>query len=592
MQKKSIKGQTLDVKFPGISKQRISKYVSTFTKQEQEVFYKRFGKNLDQFNYGLNSEENNMMVTLYGRIEKFFDKIEKYRNYFADNDLNTENIKNDIDLLSDNAREEIIKVYGENLDEFNEEKVDLRHISNALSEIENRRYLFDDFENDFSKTIEYFKEYPVDMIKRAICDIKTKYVNEVLIVEKSKYKKIEDLSPNILAIISNRLGVIRVLDIYKEFNCSKEYIDTFIDKLDALDKMIIKKTIDREKITKSEYARYKKIVRKIKNQIKSEKQIETIYNLYSKYTKNEVDDAISRLSEYDRKKIILRYGENLYNPQRSPEYTKEDSEYFIRVILPKLDRMLKDKNYSEKNKISVKVLVPIGKKVAETNVVAENKPEKKKNKTLIEMFSDIDVEDLKILVSILPKNFKNVIYLKHTKELNDYVYFNHNDKNKYTSIYDEAIMKLDEAADIYKKGIEQICNIDRESIIAKLNEMDDESLIVIKKIHGEDYNKTLPLCMLTDKEKEIYNNVISQFNIVIEKKEPVVEENPIKQKFLEQYSELYDYFLTEEELENIIDISMVMYKDELDIEKNIIRELYAHLKRLIKDNNIRVRKSQ
>ena len=584
MKKEKTKGMTLDKKFPDISKEEIMEYIGNLSESEQKVFYKRFGKNLDEFNHGLSDDENTIMIGIYVKINTYFSSIKRYKNFLNDKNINKDNLKKDIGLLSENVQNVVIKLYGKNLDKFNEnnEILDLKVINGSLNELENRRYLFDNFEKDFSKTIKYCSDYSIDDVKRAISKMKVKDVKNILKVEQNENEKIENLNSYVLAALSNNLGVLVIRDIYSDFEYSKEYIDKFISELNILDKLIVQKVVNKNPISRSEYARYKDILKIIKKQIKNDKNKETIYNLFSDYSREEINETINRLNETDRQKIKLRYGEDLDNPIKDANYTKEDGEYFVKTLLPKFNKMLNDKDYKEVSNISVKVKIPLIKKnIEKVEVHTQNKV----GKGLNEMFSDINIEDLKILVSILPSKLKKVIYLKHSEELTKYNFFDHGSIAKYSRIYDEAIMKLDEAADLYKKGIKHLCKINEQEFLEKLSNLDETSLNLLKRIHGENLDKTLPLCILNPNGRVKYIGIIEKLNHE-EEKEKIVNlekksKDKLKERLLDEYKYLFKESLSEKDIEYLIDVAMDKYKNEIEIERYILKTLYEYLSNII-----------
>lgn len=71
-----------------------------------------------------------------------------------------------------------------------------------------------------------------------------------------------------------------------------------------------------------------------------EKRLQTIYEYFKGYTKEEIDKVLSSLSEEEKRIITLRYGTDLCNPTTSPEWTLETSKKFYSNLVPKLKRLL------------------------------------------------------------------------------------------------------------------------------------------------------------------------------------------------------------------------------------------------------------
>ena len=72
---------------------------------------------------------------------------------------------------------------------------------------------------------------------------------------------------------------------------------------------------------------------------KRKKGLKTMYELLG-YPKKEVDELIAKLSEEERKLILLRNGVDLENPTHSAEWDNKSSKLFHNYLLPKMRRIL------------------------------------------------------------------------------------------------------------------------------------------------------------------------------------------------------------------------------------------------------------
>ena len=88
-----------------------------------------------------------------------------------------------------------------------------------------------------------------------------------------------------------------------------------------------------------------------KKKKKNEKK--SIYESFSSYSKEEVDKAVSKLNDYDKKIIFLKYGDGSsdYVSKLTPEQTK----YYHDSIVRKIKRILKNSSLSEKSIITSKI---------------------------------------------------------------------------------------------------------------------------------------------------------------------------------------------------------------------------------------------
>ena len=69
------------------------------------------------------------------------------------------------------------------------------------------------------------------------------------------------------------------------------------------------------------------------------KKLQSIYQYFSDYTREQVDEMLSRLNDEDWKLVRLRYGDDLDHPV-SGEMTKEQTTKFYTSLVPKMRRIL------------------------------------------------------------------------------------------------------------------------------------------------------------------------------------------------------------------------------------------------------------
>lgn len=70
------------------------------------------------------------------------------------------------------------------------------------------------------------------------------------------------------------------------------------------------------------------------------KKIQSIYEYFYEYTKEQIDEVINSLTEQERLLVYKRYGNNLTNPVKT-KLTKEENDKFYGSIIPKIKRKLK-----------------------------------------------------------------------------------------------------------------------------------------------------------------------------------------------------------------------------------------------------------
>ena len=77
------------------------------------------------------------------------------------------------------------------------------------------------------------------------------------------------------------------------------------------------------------------------------RKLQSIYECFKDYTKEQVNEMLLKLTEEERALIVLRYGEDLDNPV-SGKLTKEQTDKFYGTLLPKMKRLLKNPNTERK----------------------------------------------------------------------------------------------------------------------------------------------------------------------------------------------------------------------------------------------------
>lgn len=68
-------------------------------------------------------------------------------------------------------------------------------------------------------------------------------------------------------------------------------------------------------------------------------RLQTIYEYFKNYTKEQVDEMLTKLTEEEKSLITIRYGEDLSNPV-SIKLTKEQTDKFYGSLVPKMKRLL------------------------------------------------------------------------------------------------------------------------------------------------------------------------------------------------------------------------------------------------------------
>ena len=94
--------------------------------------------------------------------------------------------------------------------------------------------------------------------------------------------------------------------------------------------------------SKKEKQEYKKENNKMR-------KLQTIYQYFKDYTKEQIDEMLKKLTDEERELITLRYGEDLNNPV-STKLSEEQSMKFYSYLVPKMKRMLANPNHERKKR--------------------------------------------------------------------------------------------------------------------------------------------------------------------------------------------------------------------------------------------------
>ena len=207
------------------------------------------------------------------------------------------------------------------------------------------------------------KNFCVDSFDKIICEDSDFKIDEVIFdgfdleeniinfeLRNAILSEVEKLPDNDKKILTMYFGLFNSerytqLEIAKMFSMTHTYLSRKISKLvsDLGVSLSEKGYID--------ISNKKVSISKKKKKKKNEKS--SIYESFSIYTKNEVDKAISKLSDYDKKIIFLKYGDG--SSDYVSRLTAEQTKYYHDSIVRKIKRLLKNSSLVEKSIITSKV---------------------------------------------------------------------------------------------------------------------------------------------------------------------------------------------------------------------------------------------
>lgn len=81
-------------------------------------------------------------------------------------------------------------------------------------------------------------------------------------------------------------------------------------------------------------------------------KLQTIYQYFKNYTKEQVDEMLTKLTEEEKALVTLRYGEDLNNPVAA-RLSKEQSNKFYGTLIPKMKRLLSNPTGERKPRKSI-----------------------------------------------------------------------------------------------------------------------------------------------------------------------------------------------------------------------------------------------
>lgn len=121
-------------------------------------------------------------------------------------------------------------------------------------------------------------------------------------------------------------------EIADKFHISQSYVSRVITKI--VNKL--GKQLESVRVTELNIKPKVKLKEKTNRKMK---KLQTIYEYFKDYTREQVDGMLLKLSEEERSLIILRYGEDLDNPVQL-KLTKEDNYRFYGLLVPKMKKIL------------------------------------------------------------------------------------------------------------------------------------------------------------------------------------------------------------------------------------------------------------
>lgn len=150
------------------------------------------------------------------------------------------------------------------------------------------------------------------------------------------------------------------------------------------------------------------------------KKIKSIYECFSDFSKQMVDEEIAKLSDEEHEILIKRYGEDLSTPEQGRTLTKEESDIFYKRIYAKIRRHLLDKKIKKNDNC-----------------------QNRKVKTIYELVgSEYKKEDIDEAISKLPFSQKSFIEQRYGSNLENPIVRKKMTKEEKGKLYGTIVPKI------------------------------------------------------------------------------------------------------------------------------------------------------
>ena len=405
------------------------------------------------------------------------------------------------------------------------------------------------------------------------------------------------IATNINIILNPIKSKRSIYDLLSNLTPDKEIINQAIDMLSDEDKEIIRISFGddldhpvrgkeynkeiKDKFYGSIYKRLKTQIKHILNPIVSKKEVKkprpskTIYELLSNLTldKEIVNQAISMLSDKDKKILEICYGTDLEHPVKSEEYNREIRDKFYGSIYKRLKTQIKN------------ILNPR---------ISKKKEKKSKSfKTIYELFSNItlDKDIVNQAISMLNGEDKKILEICYGSDLDHPVRSKEYDLTYRKKLYNNVRKKIAtninrilnpismKAKEKKQKSFKTIyellskSTLDKEIIDQAINMLSDEDKQIIKilfgddlehPVRGKDYNNEI--------KNKFYGSVCGKLKTQIKHILNPKTSKKVKEKKTRPFKTIYELFANITLDKEIINQAIEMLSNE---DKNIIKIYYG-----------------
>jgi len=397
-------------------------------------------------------------------------------------------------------------------------------------------------QKEIAQILNFSQSYVSRLITKILPEVKSKFLKEKIIVKKFDIKEIH---PNMTEVIFFSLinlfpeEDIKLYQKYRNLNITNRAILPSTIEEDDYQKSTIFhiKIIERNLYEMFDY--YQTLIEKNINHenaiLKTNKWV-IKHSIRFKYKKKSLKDLlqyVAKLPPSLKQAVNLRFGQNLLEYHVFP-LDKNNYEQYLSLAYKKIDKFIKDDILKQPNK-----------------------------KSLVAKYSEISIEKLKEYVSMLPEEYKEIIYIRNGKTLDNYYKFP-KDKSyqPYYILYTKALQALDDLINgkeviiIPKKTI--INTYSKEELDYAIPKLKAHYREVIYLRHSKNLDTTLDWPSAPEDKHENY--YIQKYYNCFKKIDDILKQREINKNNIYLVNKLRDYTY-----EEVISAISQLNKEEQDI---------------------------
>lgn len=565
--KKNKKIKTIYEYFEKYTKAQIDKILSKLSKDEFNLIIARYGSDLNNpVNTKISRKQKN---NFYSKLLPKMKRLLEDSNYLFSNSNNRKYITI-YEYFNNYTKEQVDEILHK-LDEEDLELLNIYFCNNSknrtkLNNNQNRKIhntiipkikkllANPDYEyvhgHNRKKIYNYFNDYSKEQVDEAInkliendkklliacfgTDLNVSPTNKISNSQRSNLYGI--LLPKIRKYLENpnyvciRINKRKFKDIYECFNnYTKEQIDEMLSKLskeelELIDIYFYKDIENSTKLPADKRNKFNHILMpKMKKLLEDPdykcikgRRRKTIYDYFKEYTKQQVDEAIKKISDKDKELLTICYGTNL-NIIPTTKITPKQRSNLYSVVLPKIRRLLDN----------------------------PNRKNKRTGKTIYEFYSDYTKEQIDEMVNKLDNKDMEIFKIRFENDSKNGLKITQKQKNR---LYNKLIPKMNKLLENPNYIIEQ-----KDTVNNKTNNINQQIDL---------FNKEECIKILEYLKNPTFNQMLENLSV----KEAIIISLRLGYVDNKRFSiESISNFLNidEEEVNEVIKKVLLLYKDSI-----------------------------